>query len=56
MLLLGRWGLMASDSLPGMLRNVALVLVVTLAMSAVTYYVVEEPVMKFAERYRTRWS
>ncbi|MUL67660.1 acyltransferase [Mycobacterium sp. CBMA 234] len=56
MLLLGRWGLMASDNLPGMLRNVALVLVVTIAVSTVTYYAVEEPVMKFAKRYRTRWS
>ncbi|MUL46805.1 acyltransferase [Mycobacterium sp. CBMA293] len=56
MLLLGRWGLMASDNVPGMLRNVALVLVVTIAVSTVTYYAVEEPVMKFAKRYRTRWS
>ncbi len=56
MLLLGRWGLMAGDTVPGMLRNVALVLAVTLVVSAVTYYAVEEPVMKFAKRYRTRWS
>jgi peptidoglycan/LPS O-acetylase OafA/YrhL len=56
MLLMGRWGLMAGDTFPGMLRNVALVLAVTLVVSAVTYYAVEEPVMKFAKRYRTRWS
>jgi peptidoglycan/LPS O-acetylase OafA/YrhL len=47
---------MAGDTVPGMLRNVALVLAVTLVVSAVTYYAVEEPVMKFAKRYRTRWS
>jgi peptidoglycan/LPS O-acetylase OafA/YrhL len=56
MLLLGRFGLMAGDSLLGMLQNTVLVLVVTLLVSTVTYYLVEEPVMKAAKRYRHRWA
>jgi peptidoglycan/LPS O-acetylase OafA/YrhL len=56
MLVLGRWGLMAGDTLPGMLRNVAVVLAVTLLVSAVTYYLVEEPIMNVAKRYRHRWA
>ena len=56
LLLLGRFGLMAGDSLAGMLQNVVVVLTVTLLVSAVTYYLVEEPVMKAAKRYRHRWA
>jgi peptidoglycan/LPS O-acetylase OafA/YrhL len=56
MLLLGRWGLMAGDSVPGMLRNVVLVLTVTFLVSAVTYSLVEQPAMNWANRYRARWS
>jgi peptidoglycan/LPS O-acetylase OafA/YrhL len=56
MLVLGRMGLMAGDSLPGMLRNVVVVLAVTLAVSAVTYYVVERPAMTWAKRYRAKWA
>jgi peptidoglycan/LPS O-acetylase OafA/YrhL len=56
MLLLGRWGLMAGDTVLGMLRNVVVVLAVTLLVSAVTYYLVEEPVMKVTRRYRHRWA
>ena len=56
MLLLGRWGLMAGDSVPGMLRNVIVVLTVTLLVSVVTYYLVEQPAMNWAKRYRTRWA
>jgi peptidoglycan/LPS O-acetylase OafA/YrhL len=56
MLLLGRFGLMAGDTLPGMLQNTVVVLAVTLVVSAVTYYLVEEPVMKAAKRYRHKWA
>ncbi|MGX9790276.1 acyltransferase family protein [Mycobacterium sp. MMS18-G62] len=56
MLLLGRWGLMAGDSVPGMLRNVVVVLTVTFVVSAVTFYLVEQPAMNWAKRYRARWS
>ncbi|MCW2515230.1 MAG: oatA 2 [Mycobacterium sp.] len=56
MLVLGRWGLMAGDTLPGMLRNVTLVLAVTLVISTLTYYLVEEPIMNAAKRYRHRWA
>jgi peptidoglycan/LPS O-acetylase OafA/YrhL len=56
MLLLGRWGLMAGDSVPGMLRNVIVVLTVTLLVSVVTYYLVEQPAMNWAKRYRARWA
>lgn len=55
MLVLGRFGLMAGDSLLGMLQNTVVVLTVTLLVSAVTYHLVEEPVMKAAKRYRHRW-
>lgn len=56
MLLLGRWGLLAGDTLRGMLYNVVVVLVATLLISAVTYYLVERPVMDWARRYRHRWA
>ncbi|MCV7283146.1 acyltransferase [Mycolicibacterium flavescens] len=56
MIVLGRWGLMAGDSVPGMLQNVAVVLAVTLAVSTVTYYLVEQPAMNWAKRYRARWA
>jgi peptidoglycan/LPS O-acetylase OafA/YrhL len=52
MLLLGRWGLMGSDSLGGMLYSVAIGLCVTLLVSTVTYYAVEQPVVNWARRYR----
>ena len=56
LLVLGRWGFMAGDTLPGMLQNVVVVLAVTVLVSTVTYYLVEEPVMKVAKRYRHRWA
>jgi peptidoglycan/LPS O-acetylase OafA/YrhL len=56
MLLLGRWGLMAGDSVPGMVQNVVVVLAVTLAVSTVTYYLVEQPAMNWAKRYRAKWA
>ncbi|BBY48979.1 acyltransferase [Mycolicibacterium arabiense] len=52
MLLFGRWGLMGSDSLGGMLYNVAIGLCVTLLVSTVTYYAVEQPIVNWARRYR----
>jgi peptidoglycan/LPS O-acetylase OafA/YrhL len=56
MLLLGRWGLMAGDSVLGMLRNVVVVITVTLLVSALTYQLVEQPAMNWAKRYRARWA
>jgi peptidoglycan/LPS O-acetylase OafA/YrhL len=54
MLILGRLGLMAGDTLPGMVRNVILGLTVTLAVSTLTYYAVEKPAMDYARSYRRR--
>lgn len=56
MLVLGRWGLLSGDTLHGMVFNVAFVLAVTVLISTVTYYAVEEPVMNVARRYRRRWG
>jgi len=56
MLLLGRWGVLAGDTLTGMLYNVVVVLVVTMLISTVTYYGVEKPIMNVARRYRHRWA
>ncbi|MGV0803186.1 acyltransferase, partial [Mycolicibacterium elephantis] len=55
MLMLHRFGLLAGDSLGGMCLNIVVVLAVTLAVSAVTYYSVEKPAMNIARRYRYRW-
>jgi peptidoglycan/LPS O-acetylase OafA/YrhL len=52
MLLLGRAGLMASDTLGGMVWNVALGLTAAVLISVVTYYVVERPAVNWAKRYR----
>ncbi|WP_059020674.1 acyltransferase [Mycobacterium sp. M26] len=52
LLMLGRWGLMAGDTVPGMLRNVAAVLTVSLALAALTHRFVEKPAMAVAKRYR----
>jgi peptidoglycan/LPS O-acetylase OafA/YrhL len=43
---------MGSDSLGGMLYNVAIGLCVTLLVSTVTYYAVEQPIVNWARRYR----
>jgi peptidoglycan/LPS O-acetylase OafA/YrhL len=56
MLVLYRWGLIAGDSVPGMLQNVVVVMAVTVVVSVVTYYLVERPVMNAAKRYRSKWS
>jgi len=54
LLVLGRLGWMASDNLPGMLRNIVLVLAVTILMGSITYYLVEKPAMNYAKRVRAR--
>jgi peptidoglycan/LPS O-acetylase OafA/YrhL len=56
MLLLGRMGLLAGDSVWGLICNVVVVLVVTLAVSTVTYYLIERPTMNAARRFRFRWA
>ena len=56
LIVLGRWGLMAGDTLQGMLYNVVVVLAVTILVSTVTYYLVEQPVMTMTRRYRHRWT
>jgi peptidoglycan/LPS O-acetylase OafA/YrhL len=56
MLLLGRWGVLSGDTLQGMLYNVFVVLAATMLISTVTYYLVEQPVMNVARRYRHKWA
>jgi peptidoglycan/LPS O-acetylase OafA/YrhL len=55
MLMLYRFGWLAGDSMGGMFTNIALVLAVTMVVSTVTYYSVEQPAMNIARRYRYRW-
>jgi peptidoglycan/LPS O-acetylase OafA/YrhL len=52
MLLLGRAGLMAGDSVGGMVCNVVTALSAALLISTVTYYLVEQPTVNWARRYR----
>jgi peptidoglycan/LPS O-acetylase OafA/YrhL len=54
LLLLGQLGLMAGDTLPGMLRNIVLLLAVTILAATVTYYLVEKPGMNYAKRFRAK--
>lgn len=54
LLLLGRFNLVAGDTWGGMLRNMAVVTVVTLAVATVTYYFVEKPGLDLAKRFRKR--
>ncbi len=55
LLLLGRLNLVAGDTWGGgMLRNMAVVTVVTLAVATVTYYFVEKPGLDLAKRFRKR--
>ncbi len=56
MLLLGRWDLLAGDTLEGMSYNLAVVLAATMLVSTVTYYLVEKPAMNAARNYRRRWA
>jgi peptidoglycan/LPS O-acetylase OafA/YrhL len=55
MLMMYRFGLLAGDSMLGMVTNIATVLAVTMVVSTVTYYAVEQPAMNIARRYRYRW-
>jgi peptidoglycan/LPS O-acetylase OafA/YrhL len=54
LLLLGRLGWMAGDTLPGMLRNIVLLLTCTILAATVTYYLIEKPVMNYAKRLRAK--
>src|SRR5258708_24146226 len=55
MLMLYRFGWLAGDSMSGMFTNIALVMAVTMVVSTLTYYSVEQPAMNIARRYRYRW-
>jgi peptidoglycan/LPS O-acetylase OafA/YrhL len=55
MLMMYRYGLLAQDSVLGMVINIAAVLAVTMVVSTITYYAVEQPAMNVARRYRYRW-
>jgi len=54
LLLLGRLGWMAGDTLPGMLHNIVLLLAVTILAATVTYYLIEKPAMNYAKRIRAK--
>jgi peptidoglycan/LPS O-acetylase OafA/YrhL len=54
LVVLGRMGLMAGDTVAGMLRNVALVLAVAVLLATVTYRLVEKPALNLAKRYKAR--
>jgi peptidoglycan/LPS O-acetylase OafA/YrhL len=54
LLLLGKIGWMAGDSLPGMLRNIVLLLTCTILAATVTYYGIEKPGMNYAKRLRAK--
>lgn len=54
LLMLGRLGWMAGDTLPGMLSNIVLVLAVTILAGSITYYLIERPAMNYAKRIRAK--
>lgn len=54
LLLLGRLGWMAGDTLPGMLHNIVLLLAVTILAATVTYHLIEKPAMNYAKKIRTK--
>jgi peptidoglycan/LPS O-acetylase OafA/YrhL len=54
LLLLGRLGWMAGDTLPGMLQNIVLLLAVTILAASVTYYLIEKPAMNYARKLRAK--
>jgi peptidoglycan/LPS O-acetylase OafA/YrhL len=54
LLLLGRLGWMAGDTLPGMLHNIAILLAATIMAATVTYYLIEKPAMSYARRLHTK--
>ena len=54
LLLLGRLGWMAGDTLPGMLHNIVILLAATILAATVTYYLIEKPAMKYAKQMRAK--
>jgi peptidoglycan/LPS O-acetylase OafA/YrhL len=54
LLVLGRLGWMAGDTMPGMLRNIVVLLTATILAATVTYYCIEKPGMKYAKRIRAK--
>lgn len=54
LLLLGRMGVMAGDTLPGMLRNIIVLLTVTITVATMTYFLIEKPTMAYVRKWRTR--
>jgi peptidoglycan/LPS O-acetylase OafA/YrhL len=54
LLVLGRLGWMAGDTLPGMLRNVVVLLTATVLAATATYYGIEKPGMNYAKRLRAK--
>jgi peptidoglycan/LPS O-acetylase OafA/YrhL len=54
LLLLGKLGLMAGDTLPGMLYNIVALLTLTVLAATVTYYLIEKPAMNYAKRVRAK--
>jgi peptidoglycan/LPS O-acetylase OafA/YrhL len=52
LLLLGRLGWMAGDTLSGMLHNIVILLAATILAASVTYYLIEKPAMNYARRLR----
>lgn len=54
LLLIGRYGLAAGDNWGGMLRNMAIVTVLTLVAATMTYYGVEKPGLNQVKRFRKR--
>jgi peptidoglycan/LPS O-acetylase OafA/YrhL len=54
LLLLGRLGWMAGDTLPGMLQNIVILLAATILAASVTYYLIEKPAMNYAKRIRAK--
>jgi peptidoglycan/LPS O-acetylase OafA/YrhL len=54
LLVLGKLGWMAGDNLPGMLRNIVLLLTCTILAATVTYYGIEKPGMNYAKRLRAK--
>jgi peptidoglycan/LPS O-acetylase OafA/YrhL len=54
LLLLGRLGWMAGDTVPGMLHNIVILLALTILAASVTYYLIEKPAMNYAKRVRAK--
>jgi peptidoglycan/LPS O-acetylase OafA/YrhL len=54
LLLLGQLGWMASDTLPGMLQNIVLLLAATILAATLTYYLIEKPSMSYVRKRRAK--